>query len=58
MHFEQAVADDEEYDPAAHVPVTAERPVEAQSLPAGQLEVAESPVVAHNVPTSQLEHEV
>jgi len=45
-HLEQTVDEKEEYDPAAHTPVTADNPVEAQYEPAVQEEHAEEPVEA------------
>ena len=43
-----------EYVPAAHAPVTAERPVVAQYDPAGQAEQAIAPVEAKKAPVEQL----
>ena len=45
-HLEHTVDEIEEYDPAAHTPVTADNPVEAQYEPAVQEEHAEEPVEA------------
>jgi len=44
--LEQTVAEASEYDPAAHAPVTAVRPVVAQYDPAVQDEQVEEPDVA------------
>ncbi len=53
----QAVADSEEYVPAAQMPVTVVRPVVAQKLPEGHAVIELCPVDAQKDPASQLLHE-
>ena len=52
-HDEHVDDDAAAKDPAAHIPVTADRPVVAQYDPAGQAEHELEPAVTKNVPVAQ-----
>ncbi len=52
--FGHALAPEAEYVPAAHEPLSAARPDDAQKLPAGQLLQLEVPVLGWYWPTGQL----
>ena len=54
LQDEQIVDEAAAYVPAAHAPVTAERPVVAQYDPAGQAEQTVDPVLVVKVPVAQL----